>query len=311
MLKVWDLTDRETRGGLQRLDVLTEAAEAARLACDAPAAMELLQEALAGIDEDEYPTPTASLLERLGRCLWEDGHTDEAAGVYEHGNRLLQSVPDSELRARLLAAEGRMLMVLGRFDKSLEISNAAVKMARYADARAVELDATITLGVDLVMTGETTAGLTMLRDSCRIAAQDGGVEDLVRAYGNLAAALGRLTELERSVQIADEGMEELAKRDLPKSVGGALLTNSCDSLVALGRWDEAKERIVSSMQTRLPAIHSSFLYRILGEIETARGEFELAAPALDRAREFAVDLREPQYIAPLHVARRGARHRTR
>jgi DNA-binding NarL/FixJ family response regulator len=302
VLKVWDLTNDEARGGLQRLDVLTEAAEAARLACHAPSAMELLQEALTGIDEHEQPTLAASLLERLGRCLWEDGHTDQAAAVYERGSSLLQSVPDSELRARLLAAEGRMLMVLGRFHQSLEISNAAVKMARYADSSAVELDSTITLGVDLVMTGETSAGLTMLRETCRMAAEDSGVEDLVRAYGNLAAALGRLTELEQSVEIADEGMAELAKRGLPKSVGGALLTNACDSLVALGRWEEAKERIVNTMQSRLPAIHSSFLYRILGEIETARGEYGSAAQALDRAREFAVELREPQYIAPLDVA---------
>jgi len=85
-------------------------------------------------------------------------------------------------------------------------------MARYADASAVELDSTITLGVDLVMTGETSAGLTMLRDTCRLAAEDSGVEDLVRAYGNLAAALGRLTELEQSVKIADDGIAELAKR---------------------------------------------------------------------------------------------------
>ena len=302
VLKIWKLTNQQARGDAQRLQLLTQAAEAARLACDAPSAIELLTEALAGIDEKDQPTLAASLLERLGRCIWEDGHTEQAAAIYQHGNALLVSAPESELRSKLLAAEARMLMVMGHFHQSLGISKNAVEMARKAEASAVELDATNTLGVDLVMTGDASAGLSILRDTCRMAARDAGPEDLVRAFGNLSAALGRLTQYEESVAVADEGMAQLAKHGLPKSVGGALLTNACDGLVTLGRWDEATEQIINSLESRLPAIHASFLYRTLGKIQTARGEYESAAKALDHARAFAGELREPQYVAPLELA---------
>jgi DNA-binding CsgD family transcriptional regulator/tetratricopeptide (TPR) repeat protein len=302
VIDAWELIGPQSDVEVNRVDLLIEAAEAARLACDAESAIGLLEQVIDTVDADQDPMLAASLQERLGRCLWEDGRTDQAQAAHQRGNALLLTSPDSELRARLLAAEGRMLMVSSRYQESLEICSSAVKMARYVKAPAAELDASITLGVDLVMTGDAPAGLALLRESCSMAGRTGGVEDLVRAYGNLAAALGRLTEFEQSVIIADEGLAELNKRMLPRSVGGLLLTNVCESLFALGRWDEAEHRIIDALQTRLPAIDAAFLYRTLGEIHTARGEFDDAERALGKARKFANELREPQYIASLHVA---------
>jgi len=135
-----------------------------------------------------------------------------------------------------------------------------------------------------------------------LATQDAAAEDVVRAYGNLAAALGRLTEHEQTVQIADEGVGELRRRRLPDSIGGLLITNACESLLALGRWSEARRRILAALDSPLPAVDAAFLYRTLSEIHIGQGDFDLADAALDRARDFAVELREPQYTASLEVA---------
>jgi DNA-binding CsgD family transcriptional regulator len=285
-----------------RITLLSEAAEAARLACDAATAVDLLGEALDSVAQDVQPELAAAILERLGKCLWEDGHTDRAVSVRQQGSALLASAPDSELRARLLAAEGRMLMVMGLYSQSLELCETAVKMARYVHAEAVELDARITVGVDRVMTGATEIGLAELRAACRMASDQGSAEDVVRSYGNLAAALGRLTEHEQTVQIADEGVAELRRRRLPDSIGGLLITNACESLLALGRWSEARRRILAALDSPLPAVDAAFLYRTLSEIHIGQGDFDLADAALDRAWEFATELREPQYTASLEVA---------
>jgi len=285
-----------------RITLLSEAAEAARLACDAATAVDLLGEALTSVDQQVQPELAAAILERLGGSLWEDGHTDRAVAVRQQGSALLASAPDSELRARLLAAEGRMLMVMGLYSQSLELCETAAKMARYVHAEAVELDARITVGVDRVMTGATENGLAELRATCRMADDRGSAEDVVRSYGNLAAALGRLTEHEQTLQVADEGVAELRRRRLPDSIGGLLITNACESLLALGRWTEARSRILAALDSPLPAVDAAFLYRTLSEIHIGQGDFDGADATLDRAREFAVELREPQYTASLEVA---------
>ena len=180
------------------------------------------------------------------------------------------------------------------------MSHAAVEMARRVGADGVELSARITFGVDLVMTGDVSAGLNVLRATCRTAATS-SLEDLVRAYANLAAVLGRARR-EESLAATEEGLVRLRERGLPLGVAGALLTNHCENLVALGHWREAELRAEEALSSGLPRSYEPFLRRMLGELATARGDLERAEDQLARAGAFAADLREPQFLAPLHTA---------
>ena len=252
VLRTWDLVDEAARPlRISGEDLVAEAAEAARLAGDTEGALHLIEQQLAAIDQERRPVHVATLLERQGRCLWEAGHTQQAADAHRKGVDLLANFPPSVLRARLLAAQAWMQAILGRFDESRQVSHAAVEMARRVGADGVELSARITFGVDLVMTGDVSAGLNVLRATCRTAATS-SLEDLVRAYANLAAVLGRAGRREESLAATEEGLVRLRERGLPLGVAGALLTNHCENLVALGHWREAELRAEEALSSGLP-----------------------------------------------------------
>jgi tetratricopeptide (TPR) repeat protein len=302
-LGTWNLVDEASRPQrISEADLVAEAAEAARLAGHTRTALDLIEQQLAVVDEERHPVQAATLLERRGRSLWEAGHTQQAADVHRHGVNLLADFPPSVLRARLLAAQAWMQAILGRFDESRQVSHAAVEMARRVGAESVELSARITFGVDLVMTGDVSAGLNVLRATCRTAAATSGLEDLVRAYANLAAVLGRAGRREESLAATEEGLARLRERGLPLGVAGALLTNHCENLVALGHWGQAELRAEEALNSGLPPSYEPFLRRMLGELATARGDLDRAEDQLARAGVFAAELREPQFLAPLHTA---------
>ena len=72
--------------GVDRVGLLERAAEAAQLADDNARAVQLLRQALAGVDPASEPVRAGALQERLGRSLWltlDDG----ALAAYQEAGR--------------------------------------------------------------------------------------------------------------------------------------------------------------------------------------------------------------------------------
>ena len=113
--ELWDAVSPERRGGNPgRVDLLRRAAEAANLAGSSDRAVALGRSALALVDAATEPLMAAVLHERVGRYLWINGLSREAVAELRLAVASMPSDAPVAERARVLGAEGHLLMLLGR-----------------------------------------------------------------------------------------------------------------------------------------------------------------------------------------------------
>src|SRR5262249_15539916 len=130
---------------IDRVELLAQAAQAARFAGDPDRAVALCREALEHVTE---PERAARLYERLGGVqVWDDEAAPEGYGT------ALRVTPGER---RLLAAEGHALMGLRRWQEARERCEAAL------DAGA---GPRITLGLVLAFLGEAERGEAYLQEA--------------------------------------------------------------------------------------------------------------------------------------------------
>lgn len=305
-LRLWpDVPNAAERTGVDRVELVQEAAEAARWAGDPARAVELAREAVAaltsGVDLSD-PVRLAALHERLGRYLWESGDTRAAAAAYDDAAGLLASQPPSRLTARVLAAQASALALAGRYQASRIRCEEAITVARAAGARAEEGWAQGTLGVDLAMTGDAEAGLTALAAARRLAEEAGTVEDVFRAAANSAFVLESAGRLEEALDVALAGVQVARDHRVELTGGSVLLTNAVSLLVQLGRWSEAEALAREVLDRGMPAGLAVFLRLSCAEVDIARGRFASAAAELAQIRATAATIDEPQLAGPLYGA---------
>lgn len=284
------------------LPLLLEAAEAARRAGQTDRAISVVHDAMELLHEVGGPADRASVLERLGQCQWEAGRTEGARESFEQAAGLLEHEPASELRARVLAAHARVLMVLDQFAASQQLCSEALAVARASGATGAATSALITFGVDRAMTGDLDEGLSTLRTACTAAAGSARLDDLVRAYGNLAALLSRAARNSEALDAAFEGLDRLTAVGLPLCVGGLLVVNAVAPLVWLGRWDEAARLADEALTAGVPALHAAFLRQALAEVATLRGDFASAERHVAAVRDLSNEIAEWQFITSFSAA---------
>ena len=174
-LDVWDrVEDAEARAGMDRIDLTRRAADAAHLVADRERAIALARDAAARLDAARDPVRAGLVQERLARYLWVVGRDDEAAEALREAVATLPGDPPSAERARVVAAEGQLLMLRGRVHQAIPRCEEALAVARAVGARAEEGQALNTLGACLSGRGEHDASRGLparsARDRARAAA---------------------------------------------------------------------------------------------------------------------------------------------
>jgi tetratricopeptide (TPR) repeat protein len=289
-----------THTELDRSQLLEQAAEAAHWAGEADQAIALLRQALAEVDPVREPVRAGVLQERLGGSLWRWGDSNASLAAYVEANRLLAGSGASPERARALASEGAALMAGGWHSESRARSEQAIAMARAIGARQEEGYALNTLGVSLTMLGDPEAGVDALERSKRIAEAIGNVEDLQRAYNNLAFALENAGRFEARVKVALKGLELARRAGLELTMGAVVLANTAEALLQVGRWQEAEELISEAPKLESGARFGPYLRLCRAQIDLALGRFDSAAARLEAAREASARLDEPYFLGPFH-----------
>src|SRR5439155_15468762 len=137
--------------------------EMANLAGEHRRAAALIRQAIGQPGARREPTSTGLLWERLGRLLWAAGDSETASQAYQRAVTLVPADPPSPARARVLAARGQGLMLLGRHEDSRRCCEEAITVARLAGARAEEGHALNTLGCDLAYLGDPGTAVGHLR----------------------------------------------------------------------------------------------------------------------------------------------------
>ena len=305
-LEVWDrVDDAADAAGTDFVTLLRRAAEANSLAGESARAAALIRAALEQIDAAAAPGTAGALHERLGRYLWAAGDSEAATGAYEQAVRLVPAQPPSRARARVLAAWGQAQMLLARYDESRASCEEAIAIARSVGARAEEGHALNTLGVDLACLGDPDTAVGHLAAARAIAEEVGDLDDLARAYLNLAEILVvPLDRVDEAVQVARDGIALCREVGLDGDYGVSLRAVAAGALFEIGRWDEA-EALVAEASERGPIECAAIDHHLAGaKIALGRGALDAADRHIAAVAELMTNTRDPQYTGPL--AARGA-----
>jgi DNA-binding CsgD family transcriptional regulator/tetratricopeptide (TPR) repeat protein len=287
---------------LPRARLLQRAAEVAHLAAHPERATELVREALTRADPDDLQL-RGWLHERLGRYLWMSADTGHALESYQRGAELVPAEPPSRNRAAVLSGLAQMLMLSGRYEESEELARQAIAVAvQLPDGRGVEGHARTNLGVDLAYTGHVEEGIAELRESHRIAEElFDDVDDIARALVNLYAVLyahGRLVE---AADVALENVRVAETLGLQRGRGVWIRSDAAQSLLVLGRWDEAARLLEEARELCRQVIDAYRTDLAEAQLWLRRGDVDQARGLLEHAEAEGRRLIDPHLLCPLYV----------
>ncbi|MGA5899570.1 helix-turn-helix transcriptional regulator [Streptomyces venetus] len=275
----------ERRGGT--LDLLAEAAVAGRLCGERERALKITKRALRLLDEEDGPPSSSQLRSSRG-----DPH--RAAWFWIQRSRLVQSLargdgwkeiataqdlvrglPPSEVHAEVLATVAHWSMLHRPGPEALTAAERAVEYARMVGADDIASNARLTLGGLMVEAGQIEAGLTHLFEVKDEVVARGLAAIAGRSHVNLPSTLEGIGRSEEAVGILREGLVLTGRMGL-RDAEGWVWGNLAESLISLGRWDEAAEAAVNAQrrgQSAGPqgaaAIHRAFLALARGQVPEA------------------------------------------
>ena len=130
-LELWPTIDgAEALAGMDEVELLRRAAEAAARTGLLAQALMLAQQALALVDEHEEPGRAAVLVERLGGYSWASGREADALAYCQRAVELAPEHPVSAERARALAGHARILMLNWLHAPAARFAQEAIDAAR-------------------------------------------------------------------------------------------------------------------------------------------------------------------------------------
>lgn len=308
-VKLWpQVPDAESRSGLSQVDLLKRAAEAATAEGDFDRAVELTETAMA-------EGPTWCLYTLLGRIHWMAGDMADACAAYDEAIALLPDEESSRARAQVRSLQGHALMLQGRFSESLACCREAVQIAVEVGARDLEGYARNTLGVDLSMRGESTAGLDELAKALSIAKERGDYWELGRTYVNYSDGLISAGEWKQAAEIGMEGVHVCRRLGYGRTTGMCAAGNTLTALVRLGLWDDADRLADDVRDLDAPAWQRWLVTLALAELELRRGRpdgarRQLASLAETAAASDDLDLTTAYHACRAHLAIAEGDYRT-
>jgi DNA-binding CsgD family transcriptional regulator/tetratricopeptide (TPR) repeat protein len=305
--ELWDAVLPEHRAGSpDRVELLRRGAEAAHLAGDSDRATALGKSALGLVDATSDPLVAAGLHERIGRYLWVCGQQRDAIEELSRAVAVMPEDAPAVDRARVLGAEGHVLMLLGRGAESRDRCEQGLELARQAGAKLEECRIRNSLGPALMMTGDSDAAITILEGSRHLAEELGDPEETTRAHINLAEVLDQVGRLDDAVEVSRAGVAA-ARRDGVPSVLPMLIGELAERLVRIGGWDEAEAILPEAMApTTSWGVGRADALAALAQMQALRGD---TADAERSLREVDQALREAvgsMWTAPTATARAEA-----
>ena len=302
-LDLWDrVPDAGHLLGLERIDLLERAATAASNAHPGRAAA-LIRSAISLGDAAADPLRMADLWVRLG--IYLDMSGDGTAGI-EASRTAVALVPADAppaSQARVLAALGRNLMSVARFDEAKPVLEEAVSLAASAGADAIEANALNSLGLALGYLGDFESGRLKVAASREIGIRLGSAEDVGRADTSLLDLLfhvgGRLDEAAR---LADASFTFLQQSYLASHYGILALGLGAGALIRLGRWADADALVDRARGYESSGSPDIVLNEHLALLEVARGQDDRVAERIVLVRGLIGRSPDPQYTLTLAAA---------
>jgi class 3 adenylate cyclase/tetratricopeptide (TPR) repeat protein len=255
---------------------------------DEPAAAHL-ERAVTLMEAEGRTHQSARVAATLAEIIWAQGHIEQAVERMERSFDVLRNdAPDEDL-AMLAAQLGRLHHFMGHRDLAGERLEQALDMAESLWLPEVLSQALNSKGSGaLAPRGRLQEGLTLLRQSLRVALENEIPSAALRAYFNLSNLLYYHEQLDEALQVARDGLA-LARKRGDRNWEWSLLSMVVGTLVMSGEWDAALDlaeempHVEESVSIRFAATE---LVIVLPGLHVARGNIPDAAGILDRYSTF-------------------------
>ncbi|WP_433605757.1 helix-turn-helix transcriptional regulator [Dactylosporangium sp. CA-139114] len=279
MLRQWDPAGpAATEIGLERGDVLEQAARAAFAAGRSARGIALATDALDELDRAAEPERSARLLGLRGRLRQRvdgTGADDLAAAV-----ALLPPGASPGLRAELLSALAFVGIGGNRSGESRAAATEALRIADELDEDALRAPALLVLAT---LRGDR-ADFAAAR---RLARQAGDEHTYLTTFQWEALRLGADGRYADAADLAQEGRAAAERLGHARSRGTMLAMAQAENLEALGRWDEAGAIVEDALAEGPPPLYASALRLVAARIAAARGRTDRLEVLLRQLVEFA------------------------
>jgi DNA-binding CsgD family transcriptional regulator/tetratricopeptide (TPR) repeat protein len=292
-LGLWDrVPDPEGLAGVDQVDLLMQAANAADVTGDAARQETLLKRALDLVDEESEPRRAAAVLERLQRALWSLNRQEESVQVCNRALALLPEGDQSRERAALLVELSRARMLQSRFEEAIDEAREALEIARAIGDASVEVRALNVMGTAFGNQGDAEAGAAALREALETAERAGLPREVTAAYINLADVFHVNGRTADALAVAREGLET----SLPNTRAHDWLTmNVVEFSYYLGLWREAREQLPPQSRRRFG--NQLFVWRMSRAVlALGEGDLDAARADLDGMEPVARESTEPQFV---------------
>jgi DNA-binding CsgD family transcriptional regulator/tetratricopeptide (TPR) repeat protein/nucleoside-triphosphatase THEP1 len=269
---------------LRYLDLLAEAAVAGRLCGERERALKITKRALRLLDEESRGDPHRAAWfwiqrSRLVQGLARGDGWKEIATAQE----LVRGLPPSEVHAEVLATAAHWSMLHEPGPDALTAAERAVEYARMVGADDIESNARLTLGGLMVDAGQTDTGLGHMYDVRDEVVARGLAAIVGRSHVNLPSVLEGVGRSEEAVGILREGLRLTGTMGL-RDAEAWIWSNLAESLVSLGRWDEAAEAAGNAQRRGQTAGPHGSGANCLAFLALARGQVPEAARHLAQGR---------------------------
>lgn len=267
---------------LRHLDLLAEAAVAGRLCGERERALKITKRALRLLEDEADPLRTAWFWiqrSRLVQGLARGDGWKEIATAQE----LVRGLPPSEVHAEVLATAAHWSMLHEPGPDALTAAERAVEYARMVGADDIESNARLTLGGLMVDAGQIDAGLGHMYDVRDEVIARGLAAVVGRSHVNLPSVLEGVGRSEESVGILREGLRLTGAMGL-RDAEAWIWSNLAESLISLGRWDEAAEAAGNAQRRGQTAGPHGSGANCLAYLALARGQVPEAARYLAQGR---------------------------
>jgi tetratricopeptide (TPR) repeat protein len=277
---------------------------------DLSGALERYEEARALLTHVE-PTPLlANILRWSGSVLRDLGRVDEAERRYSDSYEIADRTGAIAAKASALNCRAVIAQRLGELEEATALYRRAARLA--VEGGEIRLSGMIeqNLGVLANIRGDLDGALVRYRAALRAfqeVSDDEAVSWVLNNMGMLLTDLGLPLRAEKSFL---QGLEiARARRDRPME--GVLRANYSESLIALGRWDDAAEQSSAALDIAkagddVARIGEALKFR--GVLERERGEVLAAKDTLDEALRIGRDVADPLLVAEV-LRERGELHR--
>jgi class 3 adenylate cyclase len=278
-------------------ELLFRFAEAAHFAAD-ERRIGLLERARERLAEAKQVERVAEADALLAEAYWHIGRTDDCHDRLQQARELVETIPASRAKVRVLAYVGRYLTLAAQTEDALRVNREVLALAEALGLDEMRLHALAYIGTSRLDQGDL-GGIADLERVLELALA-GGSPETPRFCGNLAAACEQMGFMRRALEL-NRGAIEAAERFGAVNILRHLRGWQSNALFGVGYWDEALESadiFIAACEAGSPHYVEPRARFARAQILLGRDDAEGALQDIDAGLKRSRTARDPQMLLP-------------